>query len=290
MKASEVLPQIERHFNILPLGEKSAGLGKVLSSETGSRVLELLSGSNLRVGLSATEISKSLGVGRTTVLYHLERIKESGLVEVNRHLADEKVWKTFWEDYRKGGTDYTKEEFNRLHEARLKGEKLFVPTRKGVLFLPSSDESSVHAMIADALSYLATPAAEKGYRKALRGSAAMGVLGLMLLAFSFSFHPGPLDLLASPQPVMQGGEPFLAEHATPESEMEPAVAPLAARGAPEEEEVPDEGPLPPPAEIEQEGQGSGKLPLALSYIGIFLLGGGMGTFAYAHFIRGPPNV
>ncbi len=288
MKADEVLARVERYFNVILLGEKSAGFGKVLSSETGTNILELMSGSSSKVGLSATEVSESLGIGRTTVLYHLDRMKESGMVEVNRHLASEQNWNAFWEECKKGTTDYSREEFNRLHDAKLRGEKLFVTTKKGVLFMPSSDKSSGHAMIAEAFAPLVSPGAERSYKRALSGSATLGVLGIMLLAFSFVSHPSPLDLFVTPQPAMRGGEMFMA--APPMSaEMAPETPMDAKAIAPEEEaEVVVEREAAEEVMVIDKSRPS-TLPLALSYLGVLLLGCGIGIFVYARFVRRSTN-
>lgn len=108
MHEDDMLTQIEEHFHVLPLGEKSRGFGKILSTETGVKILEALYNGDTGVGLSASQISEGLGVGRTTVIYHLGRMQESGLIHINPILQDDKSWNRFWDQYRQRNTGFPK--------------------------------------------------------------------------------------------------------------------------------------------------------------------------------------
>ena len=133
MRDDNMLTQIEEHFHVLPLGEKSLGFGKILSTETSVKILEALYSCDTGVGLSASQISENLGVGRTTVIYHLGRMQESELIEINPILKDDRSWNQFWELYRQRNTALSQDQFKSVHTARMNGVKLYVPTKKGFL-------------------------------------------------------------------------------------------------------------------------------------------------------------
>lgn len=219
----DFLKKVESHFTIHFMGDGTGGLGKVLASETSLKILDTLSQGDDEIGVTAAELSKSLGIARTTVIYHLGRLQETGLAALNPALSD---WEPFWEDYRKGRSRISKEDFNRIHGAKMKGEKLYLPTRKGVLFLPT-DQATGEAILMDAFTAINQPQVET-YQNSLKSAAATGLLGIFFLAVSFMFTPGMVPL-----PGIASDYAPLAEPA-PVAEM--AAAPMAAMV----EEVPTE--------------------------------------------------
>jgi hypothetical protein len=188
MLEDEMFSRIEDYFHILPLGEKSLDFGKILSTDTSLKIIESVYNSDSKVGLSASEISNMLGVGRTTVIYHLGRMHESGLVKINPNLENEEKWKKFWKEYRERSTNLSREQFERLHTARMSGVKLFVPTKKGFLILPSSDVRESRSMVKEALSSITLPAIEGDYKKMRKSTSVLGALGLIFIALSFFFQ------------------------------------------------------------------------------------------------------
>jgi DNA-binding transcriptional ArsR family regulator len=188
MQADDMLSQIEEHFHVVPLGEKSLDFGKILSTETSVKVLESVYNGDSSVGISATEISEALGVGRTTVIYHLGRMQESGLVTINPVLQSENSWTRFWDLYRRRNADVSKEQFNQIHAARMNGVKLYVPTKKGFLVLPSTDVKESKTMVKEVLTTITSLAIEGDYRKMRKATSILGTLGVLFIALSFAFQ------------------------------------------------------------------------------------------------------
>jgi DNA-binding transcriptional ArsR family regulator len=187
MEKDDMLSRMEDYFHILHLGEKSLDLGKILSSDTSIKILENVYNGDADVGLSASDISEALDVGRTTVIYHLGRMQERGLVKINPILEDDELWKKFWDLYRKKGIDVKKEQFDKLHNAKMNGVKLFVPTKKGFLVLPSTDMKLGQSMVMEALNSITAPVLESDYKKVAKSSSIFGILGLLLIALSLLF-------------------------------------------------------------------------------------------------------
>jgi DNA-binding transcriptional ArsR family regulator len=188
MQSDDTLLQIEEHFHVLPLGEKSQDLGKILSTETSVKILENVYTSGGDVGISASKISELMGVGRTTVLYHLGRMLESGLLQINPILANEDSWNKFWDLYRSGNTKMSVEEFNQVHTARMNGVKLYMPTKKGFLVLPSIELIEGKSMVNEVLTSLTSLAVDRDYRRLKKTSSLLGTLGALLIALSFVFQ------------------------------------------------------------------------------------------------------
>ncbi len=188
MQAEDMLSQIEEHFHVVPLGEKSLDFGKILSTETSVKVLESVYNGDSSVGISATEISEALGVGRTTVIYHLGRMQESGLVTINPVLQSEDSWTRFWDLYRRRNADVSKKQFNQIHAARMNGVKLYVPTKKGFLVLPSTDVKESKTMVKEVLTTITSLAIEGDYRKVRKATSILGTLGVLFIALSFAFQ------------------------------------------------------------------------------------------------------
>jgi len=253
MDEEELVARVEEHLHILPLGERSRELGKVLSNETGRRVLEAIYSSDSAVGLSAQEISRRLGVSRTAVLYHLTRMMECGLVRINPVLETEVSWKGFWERYRRGRGGVSRDQFNRLHEARMKGVKLFVPRAKGFLLIPGLDDEAGRAFLANLLSTMASLREAALVKGARRATSILGALGVVLLLLSFALQwPGPWLTART------GGEMLKAR----------AAAELAAQ--------------PAPAVESQLGaiRWPSYAPVFLGYAGLLLLGAALGLHLY----------
>jgi DNA-binding transcriptional ArsR family regulator len=185
MERDNMLSQIEEHFHVLPLGEKSLDFGKILSTDTSVKILESVYNGDDKVGISASEISESLEVGRTTVIYHLGRMHESGLISINPMLKSDESWKKFWTLYKNRNAEVTKEQFNKIHNARMNGIKLFVPTKKGFLFLPATDVRESRSMVSEVLTSIATLAVENDYKRLKKTSSLLGTVGAVLIALSF---------------------------------------------------------------------------------------------------------
>ncbi len=203
-----MLQRMEDYFHVLHLGEKSLDLGKILSSDTSIKILEAVYNGDADVGLSASDISKALGVGRTTVIYHLGRMQERGLVKINPILDDEETWKKFWDLYRKKGIDIEKEQFDKLHNARMNGVKLFIPTKKGFLVLPSTDVKLGQSMVMEAMTSITAPVLESDYKKVAKSTSLFGILGLLFIALSVML-PG-LPFLQFPGGAMEAS-PSISE-------------------------------------------------------------------------------
>ncbi|MEM2122663.1 MAG: winged helix-turn-helix domain-containing protein [Candidatus Bathyarchaeia archaeon] len=127
---------LEERFQVLYLDERSANLGEVISSKTGIKVVETLYRCAGRVGLSASELSERVGAPRTTILHHLYKLTEAGLVEVHPLLRRDIDWKRFWSEAAR--LDLSRAEADRLRRARISGEKLFLPVKEGVILIPES--------------------------------------------------------------------------------------------------------------------------------------------------------
>jgi DNA-binding transcriptional ArsR family regulator len=227
MQEDDTLSRMEERFHILHLGEKSLGLGKILSSDTSIKILETVYKSDSNVGVSASEISKELGVGRTTVLYHLGRMQKRGLVKVNPVLEHDEKWKKFWDLYRKKGLEVSKEQFNRLHDARMNGIKLYIPTKKGFLVMPSTDAKEGRTMAKEALASITAPAVEGGYRKMAKTASVFGILGLLFIAASMLLPGNPFFQTFGGQ--MEKTPMFMPEGASASPQaLEGAAAPMAS--------------------------------------------------------------
>lgn len=125
---------LEERFQVIYLDERSVSLGEVISSKTGSRVMEILYRYAGRVGLSASELSERIGAPRTTILHHLYKLMEAGIVEVNPLIRRDIDWKKFWGEAARLGLSRTEAE--RIRRARISGEKLFLPVKEGVILIP----------------------------------------------------------------------------------------------------------------------------------------------------------
>ncbi|MGC8849092.1 MAG: helix-turn-helix domain-containing protein [Candidatus Bathyarchaeia archaeon] len=125
---------LEERFQVLYLDERSVSLGEVISSKTGSRVMETLYRYAGRVGLSASELSERIGAPRTTILHHLYKLMEAGIVEVNPLLQRSMDWRRFWGEAARLGL--SRAEAERVRRARISGEKLFLPVKEGIILIP----------------------------------------------------------------------------------------------------------------------------------------------------------
>ena len=223
-----MLSQIEEHFHVLPLSEKSIGFGKILSTDTSLKILEAVYKSDKRVGISSSEVSEMLGIGRTTVLYHLARMQDSGLLETNPILKNDDSWNNFWKLYKNRGADLSAEQFNRIHDARMNGVKLFVPTKKGFLFLPSTDIDESKSIVQEMLTSINRLAIEGSYKRVKKASSLAGTVGLLLITLSFLFQApvflnnpslsiGSLDRAVAPMENSAVSESFEPTPAPPAS-------------------------------------------------------------------------
>lgn len=130
---------LEERFHILYLDDRSIGLGEVISSKTGRRVMETLYRDAGRVGVSASELSERVGAPRTTVLHHLYKLLDTGIVEVNPLLHEDIDWNKFWSEAKRLGL--SKMEAERIRKARITGEKLFLPKKEGIILIPEKIEA-----------------------------------------------------------------------------------------------------------------------------------------------------
>ena len=71
---------------ILPLGEESKQITKVISNDTAREIIELLADAPL----SASDIAEHMNTPLTTVIYNLENLENVGLVKVDRIKYSEK--------------------------------------------------------------------------------------------------------------------------------------------------------------------------------------------------------
>lgn len=227
MQEDDLLSRIEEHFHVLHLSEKSLDVGKMLSSDTSIKVLEAVYKSDADVGVSASEISDALGVGRTTVIYHLGRMQECGLVKINPVLEYDEKWKKFYDLYRKKGLEVSKEQFNRLHDARMNGVKLYIPTKKGFLVMPSTDASTGESMAREALTSITATPVESGYGKMAKTASVFGILGLLFIAASMML-PGLPFLQAPGGSVDKVSMPVLEDAVASLDASEGAAAPMAS--------------------------------------------------------------
>jgi DNA-binding transcriptional ArsR family regulator len=235
MQVDDMLSRIEDYFHVLHLGDKSLDLGKILSTDTSIKILEAVYNSDEKVGLSTSEISEALGVGRTTVIYHLGRMQESGLVRINPVLEHDANWEEFWDLYRKGRVDVSREQFNRLHDARMNGVKLFVSTKKGFLVLPSTDVKAGQSIVREALASITAPARERDYRRMVKTTSVLGTLGLLLLTLSFLFQGLPFlqyGTAARAPAALVGEAAMLEEELAMETPPPGTAAPAEAPGKP----------------------------------------------------------
>ncbi len=194
-----MISEIEEHLHVLTLGEKSLDVGKILSTDTSIKILEAVYSGDHKVGVSASSISETLGVGRTTALYHIGRMLDSGLIKINPVLHNASSWESFWDAYRKGSSEVDKEQFDSIHTARMNGIKLFVPTKKGFLFLPSTDVSQSASTLKEVLSSITARTFERDYRRMKKSASILGSVGLILIALSFVLGQTGLN-----EPVLTG--------------------------------------------------------------------------------------
>lgn len=124
----------DERFQILYLDDRSVSLGEVISSKTGIKVVETLYRYAGRIGLSASELSEKVGAPRTTVLHHLYKLMEAGIVEAHPLLRRDLDWKRFWSEAARLGL--SRMEAERLRRARISGEKLFLPVKEGIILIP----------------------------------------------------------------------------------------------------------------------------------------------------------
>jgi DNA-binding transcriptional ArsR family regulator len=171
----DMLSQIEEHFHVLALGEKGLDLGKILSTDTSVKILETVHNSDQLVGLAASDISEAIGVGRTTVIYHLGRMLDSGLVKINPVLQDENTWTKFWNLYRN-----------------------------------STDLSKSRSMVKEVLASIATLSLESDYRRVKKTGSLLGTFGAFLIALSFLFQTPVFLSLANSVGIAQQ-QPFALE-------------------------------------------------------------------------------
>ena|GEM_PF-6096737 len=300
-----MLTQIEEHFHVLPLGEKSLDFGKILSTETSVKILEALYSCDTDVGVSASQISESLGLGRTTVIYHLGRMQESGLIRINPILKNDKSWNRFWNLYRQKSTDFSPDQFGRVHTARMNGVKLYVPTKKGFLLLPSASIKESRSMVRDVLESISQLALEDNYQRMKKASSIMGTLGVLFIALSLAFQMPFLQLDSTPETSFAPSSPLPAESLRMEKSVGTAAMYAdSAQGldaAPEDDHggeseiveetainpMESETPLNPEIAMSAVTESAVETPLILRllfYIGLLFTGSFIGFLAYT-FIR-----
>jgi DNA-binding transcriptional ArsR family regulator len=302
MEEDDMLSRMEDYFHILHLGEKSLDLGKILSSDTSIKILEAVYNGDADVGLSASDISEVLDVGRTTVIYHLGRMQERGLVKINPILEDDEIWKKFWDLYRKKGIDVEKEQFDKLHNAKMNGVKLFVPTKKGFLVMPSTDMVLGQSMVMEALNSITEPVLESDYKKVAKSSSIFGILGLLLIALSLlvsglpflQFSSSAATSLSSIEDASYAAAPAtmapamttapaITMHEKAAHEAAPAATSAPEMMAPSMDAVEEEEPAAPIIQV-QESRTPGAAR-ALSYAGTLLLGSVLMFLLYSYIRR-----
>lgn len=262
----EFLSTVEEHFHVLPLGEESQDLGKILSTDTSLAILKEIYGSDPLVGVSAQSISNALGMGRTTVLYHLNRMVESGVIRLHPALLDSTSWEDFWRLFRSRDAGVSKEQFEDIHRAHIKGVKLYVPAKKGILILPSTDQVESQSLFKEMVASMSRVTAK---RKATPISSALGILGVIFIALSFFMsQPNMHNSLQSP-PEIRGADQGLQEMTGAEKMMSPAdtLVETTAESKPLGSLSASERPFP--------------LQQGLQYVGILSIGSAMGIFLYS---------
>jgi len=167
---------------ILPLGEESKKVTKVLSNDSARQMLELL----VDKPMSASEVSEELGVPLTTVKYNLDALIDAGLI---------KVKETRWS---------------------VKGRKIkiYAPIRKLIVVVPDkTDRDSVTDILQKYLVVLAGAAGlsaiiEWWCQPPLRGT--QDALVDMAVETGRSSVPVPVPT-PSPAPLLKGGTQFTSE-------------------------------------------------------------------------------
>ena len=167
---------------ILPLGEESKKVTKVLSNDSARQMLELL----VDKPMSASEVSEELGVPLTTVKYNLDALIDAGLI---------KVKETKWS---------------------VKGRKIkiYAPIRKLIVVVPDkTDRNSVTDILQKYLVVLLGAAGlsaiiEWWCQPTLRGT--QDALVDVVVEAGGSGVPVPVPT-PSPAPLMKGGAQFPSE-------------------------------------------------------------------------------
>lgn len=312
MDVDDVLSRMEEHFHVLHLGEKSRDFGKVLSTDTGIKILETVYSSDNKVGLSASEISKVLGMGRTTAIYHLSRMQESGLIKINPILEHDEKWEEFWSLYKKKSADVSKEQFSKLHDAHMNGVKLFVSTKKGFLILPSTDVKEGQSIVKEALASVTAPAVEKDYKKLAKSTSLLGTVGLLFIALSFLLQglpflqydaggEAPASFMKAPENAYASGlgEPGVeGDQASPAATMSPSQETLQEERAYADvenkkitEDLSQVKAVSTPkgqSTIQEEAKRADKMEIisrVFAYVGTLLLGSVLGFLFYSYVRR-----
>ncbi len=170
---------------ILPLGEESKKVTKVLSNDSARQVLELLADTPM----SASDIAEKLEIPLTTVKYNLDALIDSGLI---------KVKETKWS---------------------VKGRKIkiYAPVRKLIVVVPDkTDKKSVADILQRYLAVLLGAAGLSAIIEWLYQPAHVGMQDARVDLADVTGGPGiPAPVPApTPAPLMKGGggAPFAPEN------------------------------------------------------------------------------
>ncbi len=212
---------------ILPLGEESKKVTKVLSNDSARQMLELL----VDKPMSASEVSEELGVPLTTVKYNLDALIDAGLI---------KVKETKWS---------------------VKGRKIkiYAPIRKLIVVVPDkTDRNSVTDILQKYLVVLLGAAGlsaiiEWWCQPTLRGT--QDALVDVVVEAGGSGVPVPVPT-PSPAPLMKGGAQFPSESVAAsvvqegvETGATAAVTPTPVNMLPVTESTPMTSPIPGGADM-----------------------------------------
>ncbi len=167
---------------ILPLGEESKKVTKVLSNDSARQMLELL----VDKPMSASEVSEELGVPLTTVKYNLDALIDAGLI---------KVKETKWS---------------------VKGRKIkiYTPIRKLIVVVPDkTDKDSVTDILR---KYLVVLAGAAGLSATIEWWCQPTLIGTQDALVNVPAETGgsrvPVPVpTPSPAPLMKGGTQFTSE-------------------------------------------------------------------------------
>lgn len=168
----------------------------------------------------------------------------------------------------------------------MNGIKLYVPTKKGFLVLPSTSVKESRSIVRDVLASISTLAVEGDYQRMKKASSVMGTLGLLFIALSLAFQTpflqSGVESSLAPAPLAGGDsavESSLPAVASQEAlDEKRSVEKSATAPSSEDSIASDEAQTQP---IVSESKRASLAPALLLYTGILLLGSFVGLLAFS---------